>query len=214
MSENTQTEPALFGEAGAFACLSARMPEYRRRLPHFQPEETFRFVTWRLWGSLAAAKPAILYPSPGHAFVAHDRELDRMAEGPQWLAIPSIADLVSRAILYGETRRSFYCLSAWVVMPNHVHLLIRPLVPFPVLMRWLEGSTARNANGILGRTGQPFWRDESYDHYLRDSSQLTRTANYIEKNPVSAGLVNSADKWLWSSAGWQAEAPASPYDYS
>jgi putative transposase len=54
-------------------------------------------------------------------------------------------------------------------MPNHVHLLILPKVPVPILMRWLKGSTARSANLLLGRTGQPFWQDESYDHYARNS---------------------------------------------
>ena len=88
-------------------------------------------------------------------------------------------------------------------MPNHVHLLILPLVPVPVLMRWWKGSTARSANLILGRTGLPFWQDESYDHYLR-SSQLERTARYIEENPVSASLADTAERWPWSSAGWQA----------
>jgi type I restriction enzyme R subunit/putative DNA methylase len=95
-------------------------------------------------------------------------------------------------------------------MPNHVHLLILPKVLVAVLMRWLKGSTARGANRILGRTGQPFWQDESYDHYLRRPSQIERTIAYIEENPVSAGLVRSAECWPWSSAGWQAETPAPP----
>ena len=72
-------------------------------------------------------------------------------------------------------------------------------------MKWLKGSTARGANLILGRTGDRFWQDESYDHYLRDSRQLNRTAAYIEENPVSAGLVTEAERWPWSSAGWQTE---------
>jgi putative transposase len=59
-------------------------------------------------------------------------------------------------------------------MPNHVHLLILPKVPVPVLMRWLKGSTARSANQLLGRTGQPFWQDESYDHYARNAIQRDR----------------------------------------
>jgi hypothetical protein len=54
----------------------------------------------------------------------------------------------------------------------------------------------------LGRTGQPFWQDESYDHYLRSSSQFSHTVAYIEENPVSAGLALSAELWQWSSAGW------------
>ena len=81
----------------------------------------------------------------------------------------------------------------------------------PRVLGWrcgLKGSTARNANRILGRTGQPFWQDESFDRYLRRSSQIERTIDYIENNPVSARLVYSPDGWPWSSAGWQAKPPA------
>jgi REP element-mobilizing transposase RayT len=118
--------------------------------------------------------------------------------------------MVSRAILVGEDERQFYELNAWVVMPNHVHLLIMPGVQVPVLMRWLKGSTARNANHILSRIGQPFWQDESHDHYLRRDDHVSRTIRYIEQNPVSAGLVCAAEQWPWSSAGRQAKSPAPP----
>jgi putative transposase len=178
------------------------MPEYRRRLPHFHPNDAYLFLTWRLWGSLPAKVDFTVYPTPGHAFMAHDRAL----EGARLRA----ADLVAQAILIGDGERQFYQLFAWVVMPNHVHLLSLPRVPVPVLMRWLKGSTARSANRILGRTGQPFWQDESYDHYLRRSNQVHRTVAYIEGNPVAAGLVFSAERWPWSSAGWQAKPPAPP----
>ena len=142
--------------------------------------------------------------------MAQDRALDRHSSGPTWLRHPPIADLVARAIRIADEERQFYELRAWVVMPNHVHLLILPQVPVAVLRRWLKGSTAREANRILGRTGQPFWQDESYDHYLRQRSQIDRTVTYIEQNPVSAGLVDSAERWPWSSAGWQAKPPAPP----
>jgi hypothetical protein len=46
------------------------MLEYRRRLPHFQPDDAYLFVTWRLWGSLPANRQKATYPTPGHAFVA------------------------------------------------------------------------------------------------------------------------------------------------
>ena len=190
--------------------LPSYMPEYRRRLPHFHPSDSYVFITWRLWGSLPAKPDLTRHPTPGHAFAAQDRVLDRHASGPRWLHDPRIADIVAEAILIGEFDRRFYQLSAWVVMPNHVHLSMFPMVPVPVLMRWLKGSTARSANRIMGRTGQPFWQDESWDHYLRGSSQLNRTAAYIENNPVSAGLVCSAERWRWSSAGWQAKPPAPP----
>ena len=187
------------------------VPEYRRRLPHFHPDDSYLFLTWRLWGSLPSGREkSAPHLTPGQVFAATDRKLDRLASGPLWLKEPRIANLVSHAVLIGADERRFYDLCAWVVMPNHVHLLILPLISVSVLMRWLKGSTARGANGILGRTGQPFWQDESFDHYLRATSRLDRTIAYIEQNPVSAGLVCSAEHWPWSSAGWQAKPPAPP----
>jgi putative transposase len=186
------------------------MPEYKRRLPHFHPDDSPIFLTWRLWGSLPIKVDTPPHSTAGRAFAAADRVLDRSASGPLWLKDPPIAGLVSRAILAGDRERRFYNLCAWVVMPNHVHLLILPLVPIPALMKWLKGSTSRGANRILGRTGQPFWQDESFDHYLRGSSQLERTVAYIEQNPVSARLVHSANRWPWSSAGWQTKPSAPP----
>jgi REP element-mobilizing transposase RayT len=186
------------------------MPDYRRRLPHFHPQDAYVFLTWRLWGTLPLRVDSAARPTAGHAFVAQDRAMDRCAVGPLWLQNPYIANLVAEAILIGQGERRFYELCAWVVMPNHVHLLILPQVPIAVLMRWLKGSTSRSANRILGRTGQPFWQGESFDHYLRGSKQTGRIAAYIEGNPVSAGLARSAECWPWSSAGWQAKPPAPP----
>jgi|SRR5579872_122083 len=189
------------------------MAEYRRRLPHLQPDGAVLFVTWRLSGSEPAKREFVVYPTEGHAFLAYDRSLDHGATGPMWLRDPQIADLVAQAILIGERERKFYELCAWVVMPNHVHMLMAPSVDVPTLMRWLKGSTARAANKILGPTGQPFWQDESFDHYLRQANQIRRTAAYIERNPVSAGSVSSPEQWFWSSAV-RAGATACPTSYA
>ena len=188
-----------------------KMVEYRRRLPHFHPHAAFVFVTWRLWGSLPAQRePTQSYRSQGHAFVASDRVLDRSPTGPRWLQNAAIADLIARTIEIGERERRFYELAAWAVMPNHVPLLFLPKVPVRVILRWLKGSTARRANRLLGRTGQRFWQDESYDHWVRNGREFDRIIPYIEENPVTAGLVASATLWPWSSAGWQAKPPAPP----
>ena len=103
----------------------------------------------------------MVYSTLGRAFVAQDRALNRYTSGPLRLRDPRIADRVAHAILLGDCERQFYELCAWVVMPNHIHLPILPKVPVAVLMRWLKGSTARSANRIPCRTGQPFWQDES-----------------------------------------------------
>jgi REP element-mobilizing transposase RayT len=177
------------------------MLEYRRRLPHFQPDDVYVFLTWRLCGSLPANRQRATYPTAGHAFVATDRALDCHRSGPLWLKDPRIAALVVKAIRIGESDKLFYELCAWVVMPNHVHLLIQPKADLPVITRWLKGSTARGANQMLERTGQPFWQDESYDHWARDAKEFVRICRCIEDNPVTAGLAGSAELWPWSSAG-------------
>lgn len=174
--------------------------EYRRKLPHLHPDERYLFLTWRLWRAIPRRKPDVLYAASGQRFAAEDRELALFASGPRWLSDPRIADVVANAILRGDNQRQFYELYAWVVMPNHVHILVLPLAPAAIFMRWLKGSSARSANGILGRTGEQFWQDESYDHYLRKGDQLARTVNYIEQNPVAAGIVGSPEHWPWSSA--------------
>jgi hypothetical protein len=53
---------------------------------------------------------------------------------------------------------------------------------------------------LLGRTGQRFWQDESYDHWVRGPEELEKTVLYIEENPVAAGLVERVEDWRWSSA--------------
>jgi putative transposase len=173
------------------------MAEYRRRLPHFQPEGEYLFVTWRLYGSLPVEPPDIIYATPGHQFVARDRDLARNSE-IQWLSDTRVARQVVESIRGGEGR--LYELHAWVVMPNHVHLLILPSVPLAQITHSIKGRTAREANLLLERTGEPFWQNESYDHWVRNAKECRRIATYIEENPVSAGLVSAPEDWPWSSA--------------
>ena len=139
-------------------------------------------------------------------FLALVREADRAAFGPVWLRDARVADVVAHALLYGESGRHFYQLRAWVIMPNHVHVLLRPQIQLPVITRWLKGSTARQGNLILGRTGKAFWQDESFDHRVRDEVELARIIHYVEHNPVSAGLVSDPADWPWSSAGLAGES--------
>jgi type I restriction enzyme R subunit/putative DNA methylase len=68
------------------------------------------------------------------------------------------------------------------------------------LLKSLKGFTARQANRLLGRIGQPFWQKESYDHWVRSETEWNRIAGYIEENPVKAGLVARAEDYPWSSA--------------
>lgn len=174
-----------------------------RRLPHFYAVGQPQFVTFRLHDSLPRGRyfdeDSI---TSGQAFAQMDRLLDRGVVGPRFLRMPNIAQLVADSIRQGES--TDYALHAWVVMPNHVHMLITPRIDVSALMRKLKGGTARRANLELGRLGKPFWQHESYDRLVRDGSEFRKIERYIVHNPVRAGLVFCAEGYRWSSA-WSAE---------
>ncbi|MCW5979050.1 MAG: transposase [Bryobacteraceae bacterium] len=128
-----------------------------------------------------------------------DRCLDLARSGPVFLRRPEIAGLVVESLFQG-VELGHYELGSFVVMANHVHVLLLPLVSPSLLLKSLKGSTAREANRRLGRTGEPFWQRESYDHWVRDEPEWSRISAYIESNPVKAGLVNCAEDYGWSSA--------------
>jgi len=166
------------------------MTFYRRKLPHWHPEGRAIFITWRLFGSLpkGTGKSACPTEDEGRRFRRLDAELDRAGSGPVWLGENRIAACVEDAILQGE-KLGQYFLDAHVVMPNHVHILLDPQLALARITCGIKGVSARDANVILGRTGQHFWEDESYDHWVRDEAEFERIVSYIERNPVSAGLA-------------------------
>jgi putative transposase len=158
-----------------------------------------RFVTFRLHGSLP---PNRFFPpenvSSGSAFVALDRLLDQAPSGPVLLRQPEIALMVVKAIHDCEKRFERYRLHSFVVMPNHVHVLVTPHVNSTKWLGPLKGFTAWSANKILGRGG-PFWQHESYDHLVKPG-EFERIRRYIENNPVRAGLASEPHLFPWSSA--------------
>jgi len=109
------------------------------------------------------------------------------------------------SIRHCDEQLSYYDLHAFVVMANHVHLLVQPRISPSRFLQTVKGYTARAANRLLAREGQPFWQAESYDHWVRDERESYRIKAYIENNPVRAGLVVSAEDYPWSSAGRKAE---------
>ncbi len=96
-----------------------------------------------------------------------------------------------------------YDLRAWVVMPNHVHLLFKVgSVPMAVTVESWKKHTGRMANEILGRRGA-FWAADYFDTFMRDAEHERRTVRYIENNPAKAKHVLGPKEWLWSSARWR-----------
>jgi REP element-mobilizing transposase RayT len=135
----------------------------------------------------------------GKRFREYDLELDKASSGPLWLKEPRVACVVVAGIK-SVAEKGLCRAHAWVVMPNHVHLLIAPLAPMAAITKAIKGATRRQANRLLGRTGEYFWQDESFDHWIRDDGEFEKVKKYIERNPVSAGLVGEESRWPWSSA--------------
>jgi REP element-mobilizing transposase RayT len=183
------------------------VPFYRRHLPHLYEIGTPLFLTWRLYGSLPAnrAFPEASLTS-GQAFDALDRLLDAGCSGPLYLRDPAVASMVTTSIEYSAGTLGHFNLHAFVIMLNHVHLLVTPNVPLPKLTKSLKSFTGRKANEILNLAAGPFWQEESYDHLIRNRQEFDRIAYYIEQNPVRAGLVKSASEYRWSSASRAAKS--------
>ena len=108
--------------------------------------------------------------------------------------------MMVQAIHYNACILAHFELDAFVVMANHVHLLVTPYVPVGRLTRSLKAVTARRANQMLGCSGTPFWEADSYDHVVRNRNEFESIRVYIEQNPVRAGLVRAAADFRWCSA--------------
>jgi REP element-mobilizing transposase RayT len=169
----------------------------RGYLPHFDSPETVQFLTFRLADSMPHARIEALRLERD-AVLLIDKELDA-GMGACWLRNPEIAALTQDALLHFDAVR--YRLLAWCIMPDHVHAVAEVLAGHSlsnVVKSW-KSFTSRQANARLGRSGA-FWEADYFDRYMRNEDQLTRTIEYVENNPVKAGLVENAPDWPWSSA--------------
>jgi REP element-mobilizing transposase RayT len=93
-----------------------------------------------------------------------------------------------------------YDLKAWVIMPNHVHVLAEIYqAPMSQVVGSFKKHTGRRANVLLGLQGA-FWARDYFDVYMRSLEHENRTIRYIESNPVRSGLVREPQDWPWSSA--------------
>ncbi len=109
---------------------------------------------------------------------------------------------------------------AWVIMPEHIHLLIQPKshdVSMAKILQSIKGPVAQhvilrwrtiNANRVLGQITTPngqlrFWQvGGGYDRNVTSQEEMEEKINYIHQNPVRRGLVERATDWAWSSARW------------
>ncbi len=179
----------------------------RGYLPHRDEPGLAQFVTFRLADSF----PEALRSEWEHLWTIEDGKqrhaeleayLDR-GRGECHLRQPEIAKLVEDALQFFHGQH--YDLRAWVLMPNHVHVLFREdATPMAVILESWKKHTAQKVNRLLGRRGK-FWQADYWDTFMRDCEQELRTRQYIESNPVKAGLVVDPMAWPWGSARFRDE---------
>jgi putative transposase len=120
------------------------------------------------------------------------------------LANSQSCSVVLRA-LENTRRRYGFRVFGFVLMPEHVHLLLSEPDRRGTLARALQSlksASARMARGApIGEVGgrAPFWQIRYYDRYMRDSVEFSATLRYIHRNPVKRGLCSSPEQWPWSS---------------
>ena len=184
----------------------APLAVYGRQLPHWRQDGATYFVTFRLADSMPQVKlkqwqqekeqwlkehPEPQSPADREEY--HQRFTDRLQEwldagyGQCLLRDPKLSRLVEEAMRFFDGER--YLLGTFVIMPNHVHALVRPVQGHTlsdILHSW-KSFTAKKINETLDRTGT-VWLDESFDCLVRHESQLGKVAAYIRENPAKAGL--------------------------
>ena len=185
----------------------------RGYLPHWELDGVTYSVTLRLADSLPHAVIETLKERKRASVnwtwalrMEIERQLDRALDqhhGASFMRDSRVAEIVATAITHFDGDR--YELKAWCVMPNHVHVVMRPFgnTLSSIIHSWKSWSATR-ANEVLGRTGE-FWQREYFDRVVRDDDDLRDTVEYVLNNPHKAGLKD----WRFTSAGWKpADRPA------
>lgn len=74
-----------------------------------------------------------------------------------------------------------------------------PFLPGAKSLLDMDSQLDGGRGAILGRKG-PFWRKDYFDRYMRNEEHYARTVEYVENNPVRAGLCATPPAWPWGSA--------------
>jgi REP element-mobilizing transposase RayT len=184
----------------------------RGYLPHFESSDVIQHVTFHLADSLP--QTVLLQLESELKFLSLEkRAVERRKQIDAWidaghgsciLRTPAIADMVQDSLLTFDSQR--YRLLAWVVMPNHVHVLFQPMNGWTVakiVAAWKK-FTARKIRDFQRTSGNEptthVWHREYWDRYIRDQNHLIEVIQYIHLNPVKAGLAATPDSWRWSGA--------------
>jgi REP-associated tyrosine transposase len=112
-----------------------------------------------------------------------------------------MASLLQDVLLHYRSQHKFL-LHEFVIILDHIHLLISPLLPTTLerVMQLIKGGFSFRARKELGVACE-IWQSSYYDRRVRDLEEYEKMANYIRQNPVRRGFVGKAEEYLYSSAG-------------
>ena len=184
----------------------------RGYLPHFDAPNVTQFVTFLLRDAFPVTRRReweLLLREGNESIRKRKLEawLDR-GHGECWLRRSDVAAQVEQ-VLRAEDGQT-YCLRAWTLMPNHVHLVVDVWqTPLSSLLQLWKGRSAREANKVLKRRGI-FWEREYFDTLIEDEAHLRKAVRYTENNPVKAAFVCDSKHWLWGSARFRDEYDCLP----
>jgi len=178
----------------------------RRRLPHWEQRDVTYFITFRLADAipqklLRQSKEELetwrkFHPEPWDTSTKYEYQKRFHDAREEWLdqghgecilRQPQIAALIASSMRHFDGNH--YALDSFVIMPNHVHVLVRPhdgCSLSEILHAWKSFST-KEINKLRRRTGT-VWQDENYDRMVRDFAELERYRSYIKSNPEAAKL--------------------------
>ena len=187
----------------------------RGYLPHFDAAAILQTIVFRLNDSLPVEKLNQLVsnvaqaPDDGEHALELYKKLERWVDagyGDCHLRNPRVAAIVQNNLLHFDGAR--YKLLEWVIMPNHVHVLIETKNDSlkSIIHSW-KSYTAKRVNSLLKRTGT-FWAADYFDRYIRNERHYYYASNYIRENPVKAGLCARPEDWLFGSAAYRAASHA------
>lgn len=179
----------------------------RGYLPHFDAPGVTQMIGFRLGDSLPEEhreewQPIVEIKDERERRIRLEEYLDQ-GHGACELAVPKVANSMENALLHGDDR--FYRLLAWVIMPNHVHVLVEIWTrPMSELVKAWKRVATSFVNRHFQREGE-WWQTDYFDRYIRDEAHFHKAVHYIERNPVMAGLVREPKEWPWGSAKWRPE---------
>jgi len=184
----------------------------RGYLPHYDSFRKLQSITFRLADSLPQSKLHQLELEI-ESCPESVREAERRKRIEHWLDAgmgscalkhPQVAGVVQDTLLKFDGTR--YRLIAWCIMPNHVHVLIEPKEELARILQSWKSYTGRWAMANSAELGLSvpreghFWMREYWDRYIRDEKHFRNVVDYIQANPVKAGLCREPQDWPWSSS--------------